>query len=112
MPLPEYIVRVELHGEQPKDYPTLHLEMIRAGFSKTITLSDGKLYDLPKAEYHICKSLTIAQVFAKADIAARKTGRDSSILVTKIAELLAKLAPSKKVQTATARIAELLRRDR
>ena len=46
-----YLVRVELHNAQRSDYDVLHQAMIIRGFGRTIQADNGRLYELPPAEY-------------------------------------------------------------
>jgi hypothetical protein len=80
--MPKFTVRVELHGADESDYETLYEHMKAKGFKKTITAGDGKVYELPPAEYNLVKELTRDQVRDLAVIAAKSTGRRAGILVT------------------------------
>jgi len=64
------------------DYQNLHDRMGQQGFSKTITSSDGIVYDLPDAEYNIVGALTKSDVMERAKNAARGTGKKFQVLVT------------------------------
>ena len=78
-----FMTRVELHGNVTwQDYDTLHQAMEAEGFSRTIRADNGDVYHLPTAEYYISDGLTRAQVLAKAQRAASRTGKNYSVLVT------------------------------
>jgi len=84
--MPTFTTRVELHdADEREDYDRLHEEMEREGFTRTITASSGKEYQLPTAEYNLQAALTKEQVRDKAVKAARRTGKSSWILVTESA---------------------------
>jgi hypothetical protein len=46
-----FTTRIELPGASRSDYARLSSEMIREGFSTTITANDGTVYELPPADY-------------------------------------------------------------
>lgn len=78
-----FFTRVELHhSSSPSDYETLHAAMLAAGFYRAITASDGKAYHLPTAEYHCAGQYTLHTVLEAAKVAAAKTNKACSILVT------------------------------
>jgi hypothetical protein len=54
--------------------------MEKAGFSRTITAGDGKVYPLPTAEYVVSGNYTLEQVFKAAKGAADKTVYKSTVL--------------------------------
>lgn len=78
-----FTTRVELHDE--KDYTTLHAEMKKEGFWQTISLQgEDTVFHLPTAEYNYSSDTeTPQQVLKRAKDAANRTGKKSSILVTK-----------------------------
>lgn len=80
--MPKFTTRVELHGADDRDYETLYEHMKAKGFTKTITGGDGRVYDLPPAEYNLIKDLTRDQVRDLAVAAAKATGRPAGVLVT------------------------------
>jgi hypothetical protein len=49
--MPQFIIRIELHGAKGEDYIKLHSAMGHHGFLRTITGNDGIVYLLPTAEY-------------------------------------------------------------
>ena len=49
--MPQFIIRIELHGANGEDYSKLHSAMGHHGFLRTITGNDGKVYLSPTAEY-------------------------------------------------------------
>ncbi len=83
--MPNFTVRVELHGGTADDYETLHAEMETEGFSRTIRSGDGVDYHLPTAEYEIRGSLSRDGVLEKAKTAATRTRKDFGVLVTESA---------------------------
>ncbi|WP_333610136.1 hypothetical protein [Pantoea piersonii] len=79
-----YTVRVELHDADSDDYDSLHNEMHKRGFRKTIRIDD-ETWELPTAEYsYIADGTSRASVLAKAEVAANKVKPkpQPSILVT------------------------------
>lgn len=80
--MPRFTVRVELHGADERDYETLYENMKAKGFTKTITGDDGRVWDLPPAEYNLIKELTRDQVRDLAADAAKATLRKAGVLVT------------------------------
>jgi hypothetical protein len=78
-----FTIRVELHdAKTADDYEKLHAEMAKEGFSRTIQLTGGPLYQLPTAEYNKSGD-TSTQVLELAKRAAARTGKKFSVLVTK-----------------------------
>ena len=77
-----FLTRVELHGAVYQDYVNLHTHMKALGFSNTIRGSDGVLYQLPPAEYHLVFNCTAVQVREWASQAAKKTGKSAAVLVS------------------------------
>ncbi|WP_318393550.1 type V toxin-antitoxin system endoribonuclease antitoxin GhoS [Enterobacter sp.] len=79
-----YTVRVELHQNRDDDYEKLHEQMLKAGFTKTITADvSGNTYDLPDAEYNYTSEENKEEVANKAYEIANRIRRKPSILVTK-----------------------------
>lgn len=77
-----FTVRVELHQADWSHYEKLHAAMEAKGFSRIITSTDGRRYQLPLAEYNGSANLTSEQVRDIAQAAANTTGKANSILVT------------------------------
>ena len=79
-----YMVRVELHGAKHDELPytLLHTAMGQAGFSRTITGSDGKEYRLPPAQYSAQGGYTIEHVREAATEAAAKSNKQFAVVVT------------------------------
>ena len=75
-------VRVELHYANESDYQELHGFMERLGFSRLITGSDGKVYQLPPAEYVYGGSKSGDEIFALAKQAANATGKRFAVFMT------------------------------
>ena len=49
--MPQFIIRIELHGAKGEDYGKLNSAMGHHGFLRTIIGTDGIVYLLPAAEY-------------------------------------------------------------
>jgi hypothetical protein len=78
-----FTTRIELHDADAEDYAKLHEAMEAAGFSRTITSSDGTRYELPNAEYNFSHTtMTADQVRDKAAAAAIAVKRNPAVLVT------------------------------
>lgn len=56
--------------------------MAQQGFSRQIKSDEGRIYELPWAEYDGSGNLTSTQVLDLAKKAATTTGRKNSVLVT------------------------------
>ena len=82
-----YLVRIELHRAQPKDYDNLHDAMQSVGFHLRIT-EKGVTYQLPTAEYAINSEQPTGQILNAANAAAGKTGKRFSVVVAKCAEFM------------------------
>jgi hypothetical protein len=76
-----YLVRVELHEAQVRDYQNLHVQMESRGFRQVIRGDNGNLYHLPTAEYVIDTLQSGEQVRALADSAAGASGKPHAVLV-------------------------------
>jgi hypothetical protein len=79
-----YMVRVELHGARHDELPytVLHSAMGEAGFSRTITGSDGKNYRLPPAQYSTRGEYGIERVREAAVQAAARANKPFAVIVT------------------------------
>jgi hypothetical protein len=77
-----FTVRVELHQAAWADYETLHAAMEAKGFSRQITSDDGKIYQLPLAEYNGSGNLDGSRVRDIAREAANSTGKSNAVLVS------------------------------
>ena len=77
----KFTVRVELHNATWTDYDTLHAAMAARGFSRQITSSDGKAYQLPLAEYNGTGN-DCSKVRDIAREAANLTGKGNAVLVS------------------------------
>ncbi|NLU94894.1 DUF2622 domain-containing protein [Chitinophaga sp. Ak27] len=81
----KFTARVELHDGNEDDYETLHDEMEKEGFTRSI-FSENKEYYLPPAEYNFDSgNATLDSVLSAAKAAAFKTGRKYAVLVTESA---------------------------
>jgi hypothetical protein len=87
-----FTTRVELHkSHTEEDYETLHTEMEKEGFRRTIKLdSEDITYHLPTAEYNYGKNnddkTTTEDVLNLAKKAADRTKLKYMVLVTKVAD--------------------------
>jgi hypothetical protein len=82
-----FTTRVELHkASSVDDYNTLHKEMEKEGFTRTIKLSsETTVYHLPTAEYNYhSETLNSEQVLELAKKAATRTNKEFSVLVTMV----------------------------
>lgn len=87
-----FVVRVVLHGADSYDYNDLHDAMIdQAGAKRTITSSEGVVYDLPDGEYYISSSKTRSDVYKQVLQIAKNVKENPSILVTESAGITFKL---------------------
>jgi len=77
-----FVIRVELHSATWQDYDTLHQEMGKEGFNRTIRADDGVSYQLPTAEYAATSSSTTAQVLEAAKRAATRTGKSFGVIAS------------------------------
>jgi len=77
-----FTVRVELHQATWDDYETLHAAMAARGFSRQITSDEGKIYQLPLAEYNGSANLDAGSVRDIARDAANSTGKSNAVLVS------------------------------
>lgn len=80
-----YTVRMVLKKGDSDDYDELYGFMEGEGFTKTISGSDGELWQLPDAEYNYEGSASLAQVYNKAKRAAEGVGLAFSVFVTESA---------------------------
>jgi hypothetical protein len=80
--MPSFVVRVELHGATRDDYEDLHAAMSGQGFSQRIRAHDGRVFELPPAEYVYDGNLTRADVLSRAGAAAKTAKTSFAVLVT------------------------------
>ncbi len=78
----QFTTRVELHNADWNDYVNLHAAMKQRGFSQTIRSDDGKIYQLPPAEYDYSGNSLRADVLNKAKAAAGSVKPSYAVLVT------------------------------
>jgi endonuclease YncB( thermonuclease family) len=85
--MPRFITRVELHAAIYQDYETLHAEMKKLKFFRTIQdTTTNQTFHLPTAEYWSNgDTITVDQVAKLAEIAAKTTGKKYSIITVKSA---------------------------
>lgn len=77
-----FTVRVELHKAEWAHYDQLHAAMEQQGFSRRITSDDGRIYQMPWAEYSGTGNLTSAEIRDIAKAAADTTGKENAVFVT------------------------------
>lgn len=82
----KFTTRVELHDADSDDYETLHAEMERRGFERTITGENGVPSHLPTAEYNYVGDVECKDVLNSAGAAAKVTGKKHGILVTEVSK--------------------------
>jgi hypothetical protein len=78
----DFTVRVELHDATRTDYDTLHAAMEQKGFSRMITSSEGKTYELPLAEYNGSSATLNSSQIRDVARAAAATGKCNAVLVS------------------------------
>jgi hypothetical protein len=81
-----FLTRVELHDATYQNYVELHGFMAQEGYSTTIRGGDGKVYQLPPAEYHLAADCTIEEARERASRAAKKTRRNFAVLVSQYSQ--------------------------
>ena len=80
--MPQFIVRIELHGAKGEDYSKLDSAMGHHGFLRTITGTDGIVYLLPTAEYiRFGLGLTADKIRADAAAGASSVSGKFAVLV-------------------------------
>lgn len=89
----EYMIRIVLHGADGEEYDQLHEEMEAAGASRSIRADDGKLYDLPNAEYYLETERLGADVRDIVVEIAAAIRPDPSVLVCKATAFFWRLQP-------------------
>ena len=77
-----FMTRVELHNASYSDYESLHTAMETEGFERTITSSDGVVYNLPTAEYYRSANFSKQQILDSAKRAAAATKKTFAVVVT------------------------------
>jgi hypothetical protein len=83
--MPEFTVRVEVHGAAWEDYDALRVEMETDGFSSAVRGSGGTAYELPIGEYAFCADWTRQQVLERARRVVERGGYPCAVLVTESA---------------------------
>lgn len=81
----KFTTRVELHRPDSGDYDKLHEEMETEGFTRTWKTSDGKVYQLPTAEYDFRGEKTKSEVCDLAVKAAKRVKPRFEVFVTQSA---------------------------
>ncbi|QIP56860.1 hypothetical protein [Hafnia alvei] len=81
----KFTVRVELHKADSEDYESLHEKMEAKGYKREVKGSDGKMYQLPNAEYVCDKEKTPSQVRDEVRAISESVKRNPSVLVTESA---------------------------
>ena len=82
--MPDFAIRIEVHGAEWEDYDALRVEMEAEGFAAVVRGRAGA-YALPTGQYARAGELTRAQVLTRARRAAGRTGCDCAVLVTESA---------------------------
>lgn len=80
-----FTVRVELHRGFKEDYLVLHKAMIQLKFVNYVIAEDGGKWLLPSAEYNLTGDYTKEEVLNLVITAAKKTGKNNWVIVTKSA---------------------------
>ena len=81
----DFIIRVELHAATASDYERLHRAMEFQGFSRTIVGGDGRVHQLPTAEYRQTSTLSVEQVRQKVKAVVVTVKPSYEILVVQVA---------------------------
>lgn len=68
------MTRVELQNASDNQYELLHEQMAKQGFIRTVTGDDGKVFNLPRAEYRYISELPLSTINAKAITAISLSG--------------------------------------
>ena len=77
-----YITRVELYGSPTGEvYNDLHSAMQSKSFTRKIN-DNGKIFELPHAEYALSSDLTTVQVLEAAKLATNTVWKDFAVFVT------------------------------
>jgi hypothetical protein len=79
----KFLTRVELHGASGEDYETLHAEMAKLHFRRTIVAADGTVFALPTAEYQSISELPVENVRDLANLAVQATGKTGWIITVR-----------------------------
>ena len=80
--MPQFIIRIELHGARDEDYSKLNSAMGHHGFLRTITGNDGIVYLLPTTEYiRYGPDLTAEKVRGEAIVGASTVFEKLAVLV-------------------------------
>jgi len=82
--LPDFVVRVVLHGaKDPEDYNDFHEEMEAKHYYRTITSDEGVTFELPPATYRAGGvDWTMEMIRAEVRAIADATGFSNAVLVT------------------------------
>lgn len=76
-----FLVRVELFGNPTwHTYDQLHAAMERKGFSKTIQVKTGTVYDLPTATYYRESTSELSSINNDAKSAADSVWRNNGVV--------------------------------
>lgn len=94
--MPDYTIRVVLHGATAEHYDVLHSNMATVGARRTITRTDGLAFDLPDGEYILSDPLSVDsvrdRVLAIANLA--KPQPEPSVLVSHTKQWAWQLRPT------------------
>jgi hypothetical protein len=82
-----FTTRVELRGLAKKqDYAALSKAMLQAGFRRTVINEQGKVYQLPEAEFDLVADKSCVEVRDLAASIAAHVWRNYLVLVTEVAQ--------------------------
>jgi hypothetical protein len=84
--MPQFTVRVVLHGADSKDYEKLHVTMAKNHSAKRQISANDVAYDLPDGEYDITSSFSAADLCGAVHATAVtiKAKPSPSVLVTEL----------------------------
>jgi hypothetical protein len=87
--MPDFTVRVQLHGATAEDEARLHAAMLDAGHTDTLKSKDGTAWVLPAGEFNLRADLEVTGVLAQARAIAERTvpgaAKPAWVLVTQSA---------------------------
>ena len=85
--MPNFIVRVALHGAGISDYEKLNLCMASQGFQRTILAANKVIYKLPSSEYRISGDYAGDEVLNAVHEIACGIGKEPEVLVAECSAL-------------------------
>ncbi|WP_426577102.1 type V toxin-antitoxin system endoribonuclease antitoxin GhoS [Xenorhabdus stockiae] len=88
----DYLVRVEIYDASYKEYAELHERMLRLGFYRCITSSDGKSHSLPDGTYFGISDWEKTTILSRVMNASKPLSkREPSVFVGVLADWTASL---------------------